>query len=385
MARPKKDESQEEVKTVSSQDILNRALVAGKDDHFNDEGEIEVPLVSSGSLILDSILGGGFGPGLHRFVGFTEGGKTSETLEVIKNFLLTTEDGRALLVKAEGRLSKEMQERSGIKFVWKADEWVAGTCFVLETNVYELVVGIMRDLVTNNPENKNKYVFALDSMDGLILKADMDKPIEAAGKVAGAPGLTKKFMQRLAIAMNKFGHRCFMIGQVSAKVQIDPYAPQDTRQITATGGNAALHFANWILQFEPRYQGDLILEDPKAKPDPIKNKILGHWCKVIIKKSPNEKSNIHVAYPIKYGRKNGTSIWREYEIADVLLQFQKITKSGSWFYIAEDIIKGAKEKTGVDIPEKVQGMENIRLFLEEQPKVTDYLFVKLQAMISGTN
>jgi hypothetical protein len=399
MARPKKEESGEgqEVK-ITPQGTLNALLKANKEDHFNDSDEIEVPLVSSGSLILDSQLGGGFGPGLHRLVGFTEAGKSSCALEVCRNFLKSTPNSRALIVKAEGRLSKEMRERSGVNFVWKTEDWVEGTCFVLETNVYELVIGVMRDLVVNNPENKNKYIFVLDSMDGLILKSDMEKPIESAGRVAGAPMLTKKFMQRLAIAMNKFGHRCFMIGQVSAKVEIDPYAPKDQRQISATGGNAALHFANFIIQFEPRYGGDLILEDPTAKPDAVKNKIIGHWCKTIIKKSPNEHSNVPVAYPIKYGRKGGTSIWREYEIVDVLLQFQKITrtdpnkvltpgeppkKPGAWFYIDLSLVEEIKREVEIEIPPKFQGMESIRLFLEEQPKVADYLFVKLRNMISG--
>lgn len=385
MAKGKKAEEQEEQVQISPKDTLSKILKDNEAYHYNDEEEVEVPLVSSGSLILDSQLGGGFGPGLHRLVGFTEGGKTSEGLEVMRNFLKVTPNGRAILVKAEGRLGKEMRERSGVRFVWNYKEWEEGTCFVLETNVYDVVVNLMRELVVNNPEHKNKYFFLLDSMDGLILQQDMDKSLEAAGRVAGAPMLTKKFMQRLSTAMNKFGHRCFMIGQVSAKVEIDPYAPKDQRQITATGGNAALHFSNFILQFEPRYMGDLILEDPKAKPDPIKNKILGHWCKIIIKKSPNEKSNVNVTYPIKYGRKNGTSIWREYEIVDVLLQFEKIRKAGAWFYMEKEIIDEAKEKTGVEIPEKFQGMENIRLYLEEQPTVADFLFVKLRNMISGTS
>ena len=57
-----------------------------KNDHYNFEEEIDYK-VSSGSLQFDLQLGGGFGPGLHRFVGMNEGGKTSESLEVMRNFL----------------------------------------------------------------------------------------------------------------------------------------------------------------------------------------------------------------------------------------------------------------------------------------------------------
>jgi hypothetical protein len=192
-----------------------------------------------------------------------------------------------------------------------------------------------------------------------------------------------------------------MIGQVSAKVEIDPYAPKDQRQISATGGNAAMHFANWILQFEPRYQGDLILEKPDEKPDITTNKILGHWCKIVIKKSPNEKSNITVKYPIRYGRTNGKSIWREYEIVDVLLMFEKISKKnprkaveageegakeekkagGSWFYLDIDIYEEIKTNTGIEPPEKFQGLKNIYKYLEENEAVTNFLFEKLKKLI----
>ena len=48
-----------------------------------DVGEITIEYkVSSGSLNVDFELGGGLGPGLHRFIGMNEGGKTSEALEV---------------------------------------------------------------------------------------------------------------------------------------------------------------------------------------------------------------------------------------------------------------------------------------------------------------
>lgn len=398
MARPKKDAENKEESQLSVQDILGAQLKANKEDHFNDQEEIVLPKVSSGSLILDAQLGGGFDAGLHRFVGFTEGGKTSECLEITRNFLNTIPSSRALLVKAEGRLSKDMQDRSGLKYVWKTEDWVEGTCFVLETNVYELAIGVMRDLVVNNPENKNKFIFILDSIDALILKDDLEKPIDGNNKVAGGPALTKKFMQRMAIAMNKFGHQCLMIGQVSAKVEISQYGPKDQRQISATGGNAAMHFANWILQFEPRYKDDMILENSDLAPDPIKNKILGHWCKIIIKKSPNEKSNLPVRYPVKYGRTGGASIWREYEIVDTLMMFEKVSKKnprkiaeegaekkkgGAWLYLDIDIYDQIKEATGIEPPEKFQGVDNLRKYLEENPTITNFLFDTLKRLIAG--
>ena len=70
----------------TANEMLKSFLKENKDHHYNYEDEIDYK-VSSGSLNVDFELGGGFGPGLHRFVGMNEGGKTSEALEVMKNFL----------------------------------------------------------------------------------------------------------------------------------------------------------------------------------------------------------------------------------------------------------------------------------------------------------
>ena len=59
------------------------------------------------------------------------------------------------------------------------------------------------------------------------------------------------------------------ISQVRADIQLDPYSKAPVRQTSATGGNALLHFANWILEFEARYKKDYILEDDKKAPDRV--------------------------------------------------------------------------------------------------------------------
>ena len=268
---------------ISSQNVLGSFLKTNKEDHYNFEDEIDYK-VSSGSLQFDLQLGGGFGPGLHRFVGMNEGGKTSESLEVMKNFCNSLPNAKGFYIKAEGRLSPEMRERSGVRFVFSADEWVDGTCFVFESNIYETVVEVMRELVAKN-EQKTKYCFLLDSVDGLITKGDLDKSFEDSNKVAGGAVIAANFMKRLSIALTKRGHMAIFISQVRADIKLDPYSKAPIRQTSATGGNALLHFANYIVEFEPRYKGDLILQDPSNKTiDLKKNPIIGHFAKATIPK-----------------------------------------------------------------------------------------------------
>lgn len=373
MGRKPKEETQQS-SGPSASDRLLSFLKDNKEDHYNFEDEVYYK-VSTGSLNLDIATSGGLSPGLHRFIGMNEGGKTSEALEVAKNFLKTVKDSRALLFKAEGRLSKEVKERSGIKFVTNPNEWVDGTCFVFECNIFETVSELMKDLIQSNDENK-KYIFILDSVDGLITKGDKEKTLSEATKVAGGAVISSMLMKKISLALSKRGHMAIFISQVRSDIKLDPYAAnKEVRQTSATGGNALLHFANWILEFEPRYNKDLILEKPNEKYDPNKNRIIGHNVKIAIKKSTNESTNSKVQYPIKYGRKDGASIWKEYEIIDQILSWEFAMAKGAWVTFSDDLIEELK-KQNLELKKQHQGIDNLRLYLEENPQITDYFYNK---------
>jgi RecA/RadA recombinase len=369
-----------EEKKITSNEILDSFLKQNSEDHYNFEETVDYK-VSSGSLQLDLQLGGGFGPGLHRFVGMNEGGKTSEALEVMKNFLATIPNSKGFYIKAEGRLSPEMQKRSGIKFVFSAEEWTVGTCFVFESNIYETVVAAMRQLVSKNEENI-KFCFLLDAVDGLIAKNDMDKSFEESSKVAGGAVIAATFMKKLSIALAKRGHMAIFISQVRADIKLDPYSKAPIRQTSATGGNALLHFANWILEFEPRFKGDLILKNPSDKSiDLEKNPPIGHWAKVTVKKSPNEKTNLTIPYPIRYGRTGGKSIWIEKEIVDLLLAWELVNKSGAWFSPSEDFLQLLSENS-LQFPAKIQGEAALFKVVEEDAVLLQFLIEYFRKMIS---
>ena len=363
---------------TTANETLESFLKDNKDHHYNFEEEVNYK-VSSGSLKFDYELNGGFGPGLHRFTGINEGGKTSEALEVMKNFL-KMEDSRGIYIKAEGRLPKEMQDRSGVSFAFNQDEWTDGTCFVFESNIYETVIELIQALINDNKEGI-KYCFILDSLDGLIMKEDLNKSFGDAHKVAGGALLGAKFMQKMSIALAKRGHMAIFISQVRADIKLDPYSKAPIRQTSATGGNALLHFANYILEFEPRFKKDLILESPTQPIDPNKNKILGHNVKVTVKKSPNEKTNYVLEYPIRYGRTGGNSVWVEREVIDMLYGWEFVHRKGAWITIdsaLQELLKGE----GLDIPEKIQGEPKLNAFLEDNSDVRNCLIRYFQEMLN---
>lgn len=363
--------------------LLGSLLKQHENDHFNFHQKREFS-VSTGSLTLDTYVK--LTSGVHRFTGYSQSGKTSEATLIMRNGLATIPKSRGLYVKAEGRLSDTIIKRSGLKFVYSADQWDYGTVFVLESNIYETVVEFMEQLVRQAIKTEDVYFFIIDSLDGLILKPDFDtKTVSDGVKVAGQQVITKLFLRRLAPILNKFGHICIVISQVSADIKLDPYSPNVPRMVNSSGGNSITHYANYILEFQPRRNGDYILAKENERPDPIKNPILGHWVTVSIRKSEIDTENVTVKYPIKRGETVDAvgAIWREYEIYNMLLTFDLLDKSGAWLSVeSETFAEMAKACNMEPAPEnKFQGVRAFIKFLEANPQATEFFYQKFRALI----
>lgn len=357
---------------LTGKTILSSHLKDNKDSHYNFEDE-QIFQVSTGSLLLDSELGGSLEiPAIVRFTGVSGGGKTSAALLIMNNFLKTVPNSKGFLVKAEGRLNSNVRKISGVKFVDDPAEWDTGTCFVLRSNIYENIATLILELIKNNPEN-TRYYFLIDSMDALISKNDLSKGFEDSAKVAAGAVLTSNFLRRIMLPLSTFGHICGLISQVRSNVQINPYAKTDPKLTNSSGGNALQHYADWIFEFQPRYKSDQILEG---------DKIIGHWSKILLRKTTNEKDGMEVTYPIRHGRIEGKSVWMEYEIADMLIQWGFAKKSGAWINFDSGLLKDIKEDIDADMPEKIQGMEQLRNFLEQNNKICVYLFDKFKTALA---
>jgi len=222
--------------------------------------------------------------------------------------------------------------------------------FVYKSNIFESVLQLMRELIMNNPTD-HKYFFIIDSMDAMVPKKDMDRSFEDSDKVAGGSVLSSNFLKKMALGLSTKGHICFMISQVRSKVSVNQYEKTDPNLTNASGGNALLHYSDWILEFQQRFKGDLI----PAKSD----KPEGHYCKVIFRKTANERTGTVVRYPIKYRR------------------------TDPWIIINESIIEELK-KAGIEMESKHQGVDNFRKYLEKNTKGCQYLFEKFRNALSPT-
>jgi len=373
MAKHKK----ENIDEVSDQKGLNPSqqalmyLKKNKDDHYNFEENNDY-LVPSSSLLLNMQLNGGIPNGVCRCTGITSGGKSSCSLDFMYNFLKGGDNRRGIFFRSEGRLSEQMKLRSGITFTCNPEEWQDSTCLTIDSNIYETIFGFIRDLIVNNP-TKTKYFFIVDSVDMMLRREDVERPLEQANVVAGGALITSTFLKKVSLALNKRGHVAFFINQIREEIKINSYQASTPRQGKASGGHALEHAPSVVMDFLPRFNDDLIRENPSDK----NSKIIGHWCKVKILKDDNERLMSEVRYPIKYWRTGGKSVWVEYEIVDLLIAYELLKKSTSWFTLTDSLREELLQFfPNGDYPEKIQGMDNIRKLLDDNPKMTDYLYEK---------
>lgn len=368
MAAKKKEVVESE---ADSKNIVGNILKQFKSDHFNFEETVHWN-VSTGSLLLDAATGG-VSPGLWRICGNNNSGKTPTCLEIIRNVFEGVENTKALWILAEGRdISKENRERCGLTFVYDFNEWNDKTVLIIKSNIYELFIKIVRDLLANNP-TQIRYVFCVDSLNGLITRADSEKDIEENSLVAGQAVLSKKMFQNLSLGMFTKGHLLLLISQVTAEIKLNQYEKTPNRGGSFSGGNSALHAATYILNYESSYAGDFILENSSGKFNDGKTKVIGQNVKVTLNKSEKEASKkLTVVYPIKYGRAI-SGIWREREVGDSLMMWGMLIKSGAWLTFTPEAMK-VFEENELEVPAKIHGMDNLYKMLEENPKVCEFLY-----------
>lgn len=386
----KKAEKAEEESAVTSKSILNTLLKDHKSEHFA-YVRPKHRLISTGSLILDSLIKVRSG-GVVRIVGKgAELGKTRQMHVFAQNYMRVMENSKTIYFKAEARNTPEMQASSGLKWVFTPEEWEYGTVFEYPVNTFEVMAETLETLLPPMHAAGENLCVELDSMDGLMLRSDREKSVwgEKADnvKVAGVPLLTKLLFRRLGLPIVHYDVLFLATGQYSADIKLDPYAPHVIRQASSAGGNAIAHQADYVLEYQTRNQGDLILEDPKAKPDWRENKTLGVYATVDIRKSGTDVSGAKPKIPIRKGRV-GCAIWVEREIVDMLISWELLAKEkgkegSSWLHFSPDLLAKIKEATGVELTPKVNGENQAYKLLEDTPAVIPFLFDYFRKLTGG--
>jgi hypothetical protein len=378
MGRPPKEKTQ--VTTDNSEiskNVLNGLLSGYVDDHFVNIVPKHKPF-STGSLLLDSLVKLKSGNVVRLLGKGAELGKTSESFVLATNFMNAVEKSKTIYIKAEGRLSEELMKRSACKFVFNADDWDYGTVFIFPCNIFETVAIVLEKMIKTMFEQGEHLCIILDSLDGLQLKNDSQKDIFGSDnvKVAGVPLMTKLLFKRFALPITYYDDLFIITSQYSAAIKLDPYSPDIPRQGEASGGSSIAHQADYVFSYSPRYNGDYILQKPEEKPDVIKNPILGVYATIEIKKSGTDVSGTKIKIPIKRGV-IGCQIWKSKEVGDLLLAWNLAKKEKAWITMGEIIMKEAKE-AGFELEEKINGLNQLYDYFENNPKICDWLYIKFR-------
>lgn len=338
-----------------------------KDYHFNNCASVNYK-VSSGSLNFDIQTEGGLGPGCYRFVGPRESGKTSAALEIARNFQEKFGDhGTVVYFKAEGRFSENIKMRSGLDFSSKRFQ-------LIKSSIFEVISGLMDRLVKTSPDD-HRILFIIDSVDGIITKADYERPTGESFQ----PGTTAKALsilfKKLGLAIAEMGHMVIFISQERTSIIMQQYAPKQQQQGKSAGGNAIQHQVDIAFEFKPVTKSRLIWENETEKTGK-----LGHEVEVEFLKSTNEKTYDIFSYPVRYGRKNGTSIWREREVAQCMLSFGFAKTSGKGVELSTeaDLVQQLKTNYPDKFQEKFTYMKNFYAWFDQNPDISKWLFDKFQ-------
>lgn len=379
MAVIKKILAPKEEKKQSSSSALQNFLKTAT--HYNNVIPQET-IISSGSLILDSDAQVRSGM-IVRLVGKgSEVGKSSQGFVFLENYMKTMPNSKAIYVKAEGRLSKKKLDKTGLKFTYNIEDWTEGTVFIVCSNIAEPIFKLIVDTVHDAYHAGEHIAWMIDSMDGLILEDDFKKGVTSGGMVAGVPKLTKLLFRHLSLPNMHYDALGIITGQYAAQIKIDTYSPSAPNQGSSSGGSSQQHQADYVFEYQSVNQGDLILENDALKPDKFTNKILGKFARVKVLKSADDVTGNMYNVPIRRGEeyKGAAQIWQSKEVADLLIGYQLVSKGGAWLTFESDIIEDARAE-GVELQEKINGINKLYTYLEDNETIMEFLKKKILALI----
>ena len=299
---------------------------------LGDRGNVDIDVISTGSLAIDNCLGvGGLPRGrIIEIYGPESSGKTTLALQAIAS--CQKDSGRAAFIDAEHAIDPKYAKALGVDI----DELILS-----QPDSGEQALEITEVLIKSGAID----LIVIDSVAALVPQAELDGEMGDAN-VGLHARLMSKAMRKLAGAMNANNCTTIFINQLREKVGVMFGNPE-----TTTGGRALKFYST--IRVEVR------------KSEAIKNgsDVVGN--KVNIKVSKNK-----VAPPFKTCQVEiyyGEGISHVSEIISLGVELGIIEKAGSWFSYNG-------EKIG-------QGQEAVRAFLKANPDKDEEITNRVKEML----
>lgn len=281
---------------------------------------VEVDVISSGSLSIDSVLGvGGFPKGrIIEIYGPESSGKTTLALQAIAE--CQKANGKCAFIDAEHAIDPKYAKALGVDI----DELILS-----QPDSGEQALEIAEVLIKSGAID----LIVIDSVAALVPQAELDGEM-GDSNIGLHARLMSKAMRKLAGSMSANNCTAIFINQLREKVGVMFGNPEVT-----TGGRALKFYAS--IRLEVR------------KGEPIKNgsDVIGNKVNVKCAKNkvapPFKSCTVEIYY--------GEGISHLSEIVSLGVEYGIIEKSGSWYSY-----KG--EKIG-------QGAESVRSFIKANPEM----------------
>ena len=307
--------------------------------NFDSKTDKSIKRFSTGSLQIDSIIGGGWPRGrIVEVLGSESGGKSSLALHSAAE--VQKEGGVVLYIDTEHSMSPDYAENLGVS--------LSKNDFIFSQPDYgEQALDIAESFI----QSGEVQLIIVDSVAALIPKAELEGEFNEV-KVGLHARLMSQAMRKLAGLVNKTDCVLLFINQYRKSIGgMSFYGPNEV----PTGGESLKYYAS--IRIDMRRSGQAEKDDEGR---PISNRV-----KVKVLKNKTFPPFKECFFDIIYGE----GIDRVKEIVDLAVQHEIIEKKSSWYsYKNED---GKENKLG-------QGEDNARITLLNNPKLTDEILEQVK-------
>ena len=336
MTKEEKTEmNKEKLKALQlTMDKIEKSYGKGSIMRMGDQGDDNVPAISSGSIALDVALGvGGFPKGrVIEIYGPESSGKTTLAIHAIAE--AQKAGGIAAIIDAEHAFDPYYARKLGVNI----DELL-----ISQPDNGEQALEIADNLIRSGALD----IVVIDSVAALTPKAELEGEM-GDSKMGLQARLMSQALRKLTANINKTKTCCIFINQLREKIGVMFGNPE-----TTTGGNALKFYSSVRLDIRRIGQikdGDEVSGN-HVRVKVVKNKVA----------PPFRKAEFDIMY--------GEGISKSGEIIDLGVQFNIIKKSGSWFSYGET-------KLG-------QGRESVRNLIMDNPELAGELETKIVEAITG--
>jgi recombination protein RecA len=313
-------------------DKIDKDFGKGSVMMMNEKGDVQMEVVSTGSIGLDAALGvGGLPRGrVVEIYGPESSGKTTLATHIIAE--AQKKGGMCAIVDAEHAFDSTYAQKLGVDI---------DNLLISQPDYGEQALEIADRLILSGALD----VVVIDSVAALVPKGELEGEM-GDSKMGLQARLMSQALRKLTATISKTNTICIFINQLREKIGVMFGNPE-----TTTGGNALKFYASVRLDIRRMSQ---IKDGEEA---------VGNHVKVKVVKNKVAPPFRNAEFDIIFGE----GISKVGEILDMGVEMGIVQKSGSWFSYNGD-------KLG-------QGREGVKGLLKDNPQLADEIEAKIREKI----